>query len=631
MIYRELADNPLENRKDVERALESLISPLIPHFSRDNTFLIPGSTGAHYKMNSAGFEGFSRPFWGIVPTLAGTSSEQGLEAFLAKSLEGFKCGIDPRHENYWGDSFDFDQKLVEMAILGLSLVLYPDLFWNSLDPQQQDNLRRWMEQVNNHSYPQNNWLFFRVFVNLGLNSVCRGGSDRQVEEDLETLDSFYLGDGWYSDGKSEQMDYYISFAMHFYGMLYAGLREEEDPERSRIFRERAALFAGDFIKWFSRRGDAVPFGRSQTYRFAQGSFWAAAAFCRLYEICDWLTPGIVKGMILRHLRWWFRQPMFSESGLLTVGYAYPNLIMSESYNAPGSPYWAFKSFFILALPEDSPFWAADEETYPFQDDDVSLQPYPRFLLCRQGESGDVTILNGGQYAAFPTHNLQKYGKFSYSNQFAFSVPTGSCDISRQAGDNSLMIRTEEGLWLHRGRTVNHRYNDRALSSDWVIRNGLAVRTILTWIEGKQVRFHLIKSDRDLEFCEGGSACPVDEDRQQMNAPVEGSLAGYRGKGLYSMIGNLELPQIAGSVEAWLIQADPNTNLLFPRTVIPSLIRKQNAGIALWGTVLYAAHSDGGGEKNVSPLSVIDRSGSLSVVGKSDIVHIPAEWLDIAML
>ncbi|MFP4975550.1 DUF2264 domain-containing protein [Paenibacillus sp. CN-4] len=54
------------------------------------------------------------------------------------------------------------------------------------------------------------------------------------------------------------------------------------------------------------------------------------------------------------------QPFFDRSGLLTVGYAYPNLVISENYNATGSPYSALKTFLLLALAEDSAFWTVEE-------------------------------------------------------------------------------------------------------------------------------------------------------------------------------------------------------------------------------------------------------------------------------
>jgi len=54
-----------------------------------------------------------------------------------------------------------------------------------------------------------------VLVNLGLAQVG-------AEHDVVTMggtrpSTFYLGDGWYSDGPTMQRDYYVAFAMHFTG------------------------------------------------------------------------------------------------------------------------------------------------------------------------------------------------------------------------------------------------------------------------------------------------------------------------------------------------------------------------------------------------------------------------------
>ena len=61
--------------------------------------------------------------------------------------------------------------------------------------------------------------------------LWRGGRG-PVEESLEKLESYDLGEGWYRDGETRQMDHYIGFAMHFYGLLYAALNGAADPERA---------------------------------------------------------------------------------------------------------------------------------------------------------------------------------------------------------------------------------------------------------------------------------------------------------------------------------------------------------------------------------------------------------------
>src|SRR4051794_28261355 len=93
-------------------------------------------------------------------------------------------------------------------------------------------------------------------------------------------------------------------------------------------------------------------------------FWAAVAFADV-ELPAPLTWGVVKGLLLRNIRWWGTIPgAFSPEGTLTIGYAYPNQFLSDNYNSPGSTYWAMLSFAALAVPAEHPFWTSKEEPLP---------------------------------------------------------------------------------------------------------------------------------------------------------------------------------------------------------------------------------------------------------------------------
>ena len=102
----------------------------------------------------------------------------------------------------------------------------------------------------------------------------------------------------------------------------------------------ALAFGRDYIYWFSQDGSSFAYGRSMTYRFAQAAYFAVCALCGV----EAFPLPVLKGILARHLVYWLNQPIFDNAGILTIGYAYPNLQMSESYNAPGSPYWALKAF-----------------------------------------------------------------------------------------------------------------------------------------------------------------------------------------------------------------------------------------------------------------------------------------------
>ena len=58
------------------------------------------------------------------------------------------------------------------------------------------------------------------------------------------------------------------------------------------------------------------------------SFWGALAYADV-DLPAPLTWGMVKGIVMRHLRWWQTQhDMWSSSGTLTIGYSYPNMYVS---------------------------------------------------------------------------------------------------------------------------------------------------------------------------------------------------------------------------------------------------------------------------------------------------------------
>ena len=151
---------------------------------------------------------------------------------------------------------------------------------------------------------------------------------------------------------------------------------------------------------------------SLTYRFAQNCFWSACIWAGLEP----LPLPVMKGIIVRNFRWWLSQNIFDRDGILTIGYCYPQMYMAENYNAPGSPYWSMKSFLLLALPDDHPFWAAEAAPLPALD---ALEPMPFANMLVQRRAGRVTAYPAGVNQV-PGHGQfpEKYAKFAYDTGFA---------------------------------------------------------------------------------------------------------------------------------------------------------------------------------------------------------------------
>ena len=332
----------MSTKKEWQECLLSILEPLKAKFSADSARIVLDGGGTTYPQRVIELEAFARPLWGLVPFWYGG----GHEPFFEKQyLEGLIAGPDPQSPGFWGDCSDYDQRFVEMAPIAFGLMAVPDILWNPLPEDAKDRLASWLYQINDHEMSRCNWYFFRIIVNTALKAIGKPYSQSRLESDSAFIESCYIGNGWYKDGVSGRTDYYSAFAMHYYPLLLAAFADRERDTA----KARASLFADDFIYWFAESGEAIPYGRSLTYRFAQSAFWSAFAF-----LADDPKIGVCKGIIERNIRYWLCKDIF-DSNILSVGYGYPNLTMAERYNAPGSPYWSLKAFLFLALPDNHPF------------------------------------------------------------------------------------------------------------------------------------------------------------------------------------------------------------------------------------------------------------------------------------
>ncbi len=570
MEYPPVASLSLQGREGVEVALQALLTPMQARLSPGAAELVVSAAGANTDMPSQSLEALSRMIWGLAPLLAGG----GTHPVAGRLGDALAHGTDPAHPEYWGAVTQPCIRSVEMAPLGFAMALQPEAFYGQLPPQGRENLYRWLEPINRtHLWP-NNWLFFRVLVNLGFARVGRPTDEAKVAEDLQRLEGWYLSDGWYQDGDTGRCDYYIAFAFHFYGLIYATLAGERDPERADRFRRRAAEFAQQYIHWFAPDGSSFPFGRSLIYRFAVASFWGALALAGV-EALPW---GVIKGLYLRNLRWWLRRPIFTETGLLTLGYGYPNLNLPETYSSPGSPYWAFKAFLPLALAASHPFWQAEEKPLPALPA-VVVQKHPRMILCRDRASGHVVALNGGgqldeKSEGHLRYGDAKYAKFAYSSAFGFSLPQDRLGLFYGAYDSMLALSDDGRHYRSRWSTEAGRFEGTSHVCRWRPWPDVEITTWLIPAGRWHVRIHRLTTPRTLQSAEGGFALKKDNedlrpgDTARAEGPDEARVANRFGLcGIRGYDGRAGL----------LISPAANTNLIEPVTVLPMLTGELAAG------------------------------------------------------
>ena len=546
----------LNTRKDFEALMHKILQPLLPLYSPGGALLQLGDTGVTYPRRTIGMEGFSRPLWALAPYWLG-GGQPG--PFAEVYRRGLAAGADPDGPEYWGSPGDYDQLFVEMAAIACAILEVPAVVWEPLAENEKQDLARWLNTINTHELPHCNWLFFRVLVDLALDSVGMPCDLPQMERDLDEIDSWYVGDGWYTDGTPSikpQRDYYIPWALQYYGVLYSVFAARRAPARAERFRRRALEFGRQFAFWFDENGAALPYGRSLGYRFGQCAFYSACVFAGLEP----LPLPVMKGIIVRNLQWWMEKPIFDRDGVLTIGYTYPQLYMSERYNAPGSPYWGMKSFVVLALPADHPFWSAEAaplprmpELYAMQSADLLFQRLPDGQVNAYAPA-EVEQNEHGQFA-------EKYAKFVYNTRFGFSASRSYVQLEQAAPDSMLAFVIDGYTFVRRHSERFQLLGDRLLSQ-WSPFAGITVTTELIPQGRGHIRRHTVQSNVACtaydcgfavpKFCDGFAAAAEGASAEACNAAQRCVVTGQGGG--------------AGViVDAW-----PNTSLYAANTVIPAV-------------------------------------------------------------
>lgn len=578
--------NDFMTKQDYQMALEEIIRPLRQKIlESDTSGLHLGSSGAVYDQQRADMEALVRPLWGIAPAWRFQKDDELRDAYLTKLIKG----TDPASPYYWGLIEDYDQYIVETAALSLTLLLHKKYVWELLSNTAQQNMINWLSQALVRKIPKNNWTFFKVLIRTALFHCGEKLDRKKLTEEFQLIDSMYIGEGWYVDGKTTQRDYYIPFAFHYYGLIYATFMKEEDPERAQCLINRAKLFAQDFIYYFDNDGEALPYGRSLTYRFAQGAFFSALIFADV-EVIPW---GEVKTILSTHLKNWLNHDIFTFDGRLSIGYHYENLVMAEGYNAPGSPYWALKTFLLLAVRHDHPFWEA--VPIPVKKQGKKFVEKGNMLLMQTRDGEHLLGFPAGMMVAGQAHAQAKYSKFVYSTKFGFSVPKAGTRYEEGAFDNTLAIaRAGEGDFQAKGVTESYWLTEDCVYQKWSPFEGVTIETEVYPFEQWHLRVHEINTKVPLEVREGGFSLPLLGRKPQGQLGSDWSFVTE--KDWLSQIVAIE-----GYDEALIIQPEPNTSLFFPRTSLPCLKKSLPAGehrlICLVGGMIKSDKETRNNDKN----------------------------------
>ncbi|WP_436960998.1 DUF2264 domain-containing protein [Streptomyces sp. SudanB182_2057] len=378
---REVSPYTGYTRAHWEAAADRLLAAVEPYASPDRAlYHLPGDHVSSSGRLSDGLEGYARTL-----LLAAFRRDENALGRYADGLATGPGGVWPRIT-------DRSQPLVEAASIALALRLTRPLLWDRLAAPVRRRTADWLADALTAAPWPCNWELFPVTVGGFLAEIGHReeAARAAIDRGLERIETWYAGDGWYTDGDGRKFDYYNGWAMHLYPVLHAwlagdtGLLDRYGRRLSRHLADYARLFGGD--------GAPLRQGRSLTYRFATTApLWLGALTGHTS-----LPPGQTRRLASGALRYFLGGGAVDERGLLPLGWLAPDTSLVQSYSGPASPYWASKGFLGLLLPPGHEVWTAPEEAAPVERADAAHPvPVPNWLLQSTASDGLVRLHNHG--------------------------------------------------------------------------------------------------------------------------------------------------------------------------------------------------------------------------------------------
>ncbi len=318
----------------------------------------------------AWLEGFGRLMAGISPWLAlpddGTAEGAQRKQLREWALEGYRHAVNPASADYM--SWDVaNQSLVDASYLALSLMRAPSL-WEALDDETQGRYIDEFKRLRKVRPPYNNWVLFRAMIEAFLLSVGEGYDGYAIDMAMRTVEGWYVGDGWYSDGPDFSLDYYNAYVIHPYMVEIAdALRAAKiySPVGFDVALRRMQRYDTQIERLISPEATYPAIGRSMTYRM--GAFHTLALSAWKYDLHKKLSNGQVRSALTAVMRRMFAADgIFDDKGFLRLGMVGHQPDLADYYTNSGSLYITALVFLPLGLAPDHDFWTAAPEPWTSQ-------------------------------------------------------------------------------------------------------------------------------------------------------------------------------------------------------------------------------------------------------------------------
>jgi hypothetical protein len=474
---------------------------------------LPGRvTGDGVRRES--METVGRSFLLAAPRIAG-SSDAAADSHLEWYSRALLAGTRPGGAEEWPTGVTcrtplpgVTNSIVEAANIAFGLHLTREKLWDHLGRGEQRQLAAWLLHHARAEVWQNNWQLFPAMAEGFLRSVGEDVSGTIGQRNVARVESWYLGDGWYTDGPEHSIDYYNAWAIHPYLWAWYRMTDSVVTFEGRRYLERLGSFVESYSRLFARDGSVLHIGRSLTYRTAVLAALWCAEISGVNPLGAGATRRLASGVLSR-----FVEKGVGADGPLSLGWYRPFEPMCQDYSGFGSPYLAGIGFLGLALPDDAPVWVDVEREQPT--DGAPFQramPSTGWLVSAQ-DDGVVRLVNHGTdhvgipVGGNPDADDPHYAKFAYSTHTA----PGTSQAWADDVDSHFALLDDDGNASRRSALRGSRVDGAIAGSVHLpqlyrrLFDGSAVTTV-SFVEGPyEVRAHLLESPRGWRVREGGFA------------------------------------------------------------------------------------------------------------------------------
>lgn len=182
--------------------------------------------------------------------------------------------------------------------------------------------------------------------------------------------------------------------------------------------------------------------------------------------------------------------------------------------------------------------------------------------------GSITDFSCGQI-------IPKYLKFAYSAHFGFNVMRSQLSLDESAPDSMLVFEVD-GMFMVRRHFNGGSVENGKVIVNWSPFEGIDVKTVITPTESGHIRSHEINSQFNCTAYDTGFAVSSG-DSDSLETSVD--------KGAYAKNKFQQCSVTSDEGEGIIIPASPNTNIRYPKTVIPAVKYEIKKGKTIIKTII----------------------------------------------